>query len=213
MGLQDALRKLRHPEGSQRPGAWARVNVLVEEDGAVAVTVSQEKWDRLKAICGYWLAELKAGRVDLDFKKLQSDRGFLVYVTQAFPGMKPDLKGFHLSLESWREGRNSEGWKARPVEMEAGEEVQSEAEDECSEMEAMKWNLVLQADAGLDSGERNRGPSSGVTQAVPRFCSDLEALIALSEGQAPAIRKVCSGKCRMMVYGLSMRLRLVLAQR
>ena len=89
MGLQDALRKLRHPEGSQRPGAWAGVNVLVEEDGAVAVTVSQEKWDRLKAICGYWLAELKAGKVDLDFKKLQSDRGFLVYVTQAFPGMKP----------------------------------------------------------------------------------------------------------------------------
>lgn len=208
MGLQDALRKLRHPEGSQRPGAWAGVNVLVEEDGAVAVTVSQEKWDRLKAICGYWLAEMKAGRVDLDFKKLQSDRGFLVYVTQAFPGMKPYLKGFHLSLESWREGRNSEGWKARPVgmeagavEMEAGAEVQSEAEDGFSEMDAMKMNLVLQADAELDAGERNRGPSGGVTRAVPRFRSDLEALIALSAGRAPAIRKVRSGKCRMMVYG------------
>ena len=201
MGLQDALRKLRHPDGSKRPGAWAGVNVLIEEDGAVAVTVSQEKWDRLKAICDYWLAELKAGRVDLDFKKLQSDRGFLVYVTQAFPGMKPYLKGFHLSLESWREGRNSEGWKASPGEMKVDEDVESEAEEEYSDMEAVKWNLVVEADVGLGAGERNRGPSSGVTRAVPRFRSDLEALLALAEDQTPAIRRVRSGRCRMMVYG------------
>jgi hypothetical protein len=29
----------------------------------------------------------------------------LVYVAQAYPGMKPYLKGFNLSLEIWREWR------------------------------------------------------------------------------------------------------------
>ena len=135
LGLQDALRKLRYPEGSRRPGAWAGLNVLIEEDGAVAVTVSQEKWDRLKAICGHWLAELDAGVVNLDFKQLRSDRGFLVYVTQAYPGMKPYLKGFHLSLESWRAGKNSEGWKLRPGEAEAV------FEDVRSEMDAVKLDF------------------------------------------------------------------------
>ena len=40
LGLQDALRKVRYPEGSKRPGAWAGVNVLIKEDGSVAVMTS-----------------------------------------------------------------------------------------------------------------------------------------------------------------------------
>jgi hypothetical protein len=109
LGLQDALRKFRYPKGSKQPGAWAGVNVEVGKDGSVVVMTSQEKWDRLKAVCSYWLGELRAGRTQLDFKKLQSDRGFLVYVTQAYPGMKPYLKGFHLSLKTWRGGWDAKG--------------------------------------------------------------------------------------------------------
>ena len=40
--------------------------------------ISQEKWDWLKAICKYWLEVLKRGETALDYKKLLSDRGFLV---------------------------------------------------------------------------------------------------------------------------------------
>jgi hypothetical protein len=32
-------------------------------------------------------------------------------MTQAYPAMKPYLKGFHSSLEMWRGGQDSEGWK------------------------------------------------------------------------------------------------------
>ena len=194
VGLQDALRKLRHPEGSKRPGAWAGVNVVVEEDGSVAVTVTQEKWDRLKAICRHWLAELEAGRTDLDFKKLRSDRGFLVYVTQAYPGMKPYLKGFHLSLESWREGRDAEGWKLRSGGWDANF-------DEESEMAAVKGDLMTLSGSPDGAENRNMGPSSGLTKAVPRFKQDLKALLKLSEGLEPAVRRVRSGKSRMAVYG------------
>jgi hypothetical protein len=188
-GLQDALRKLRHPEGSKRPGAWAGVNVVVEEDGSVAV-----KWDRLKSICMHWLLELEAGRTDLDFKTLRLDRGFLVYVTQAYPGMKPYLKGFHLSLESWREGRDAEGWKLSSVRCDA--EI-----DESSEMDAVKLDLLLRSGSPEEAGERNRGPLSGLTKAVPRFLDDLKALLTLAEGLEPAVRRVRSGECRMAVYG------------
>ena len=113
VGLQDALRKARCVDGSRQPGAWAGVNVVIEDDGSVAVTASQEKWDRMKAICNYWLGVLDEGVVDLDHKKLSSDRGFMVYAVQAFPCMKPYLKGFHLSLEMWRGGRDAEGWKMK----------------------------------------------------------------------------------------------------
>ena len=43
-----------------------------------------------------------------------SDRGFLVYVTRTYPAMVPYLKGFHLTIEMWRGGRDPEGWKLRP---------------------------------------------------------------------------------------------------
>ena len=37
----------------------------------------------------------------------------MVYITQAYPGLKPYLKGFHLSLETWRGGRNQDGWRIK----------------------------------------------------------------------------------------------------
>jgi len=49
--------------------------------------------------------------IDLDFKQLRLDWGFMVNVAQASPGMKPYLKGYHLSLEMWRGRGDSEGWK------------------------------------------------------------------------------------------------------
>ena len=62
---------------------------------------SQEKWDRMKECCRYWHAIAATEEtVLLDYKKLRSDRGFMVYVTQVYPSLKPYLKGFHLSLET-----------------------------------------------------------------------------------------------------------------
>ena len=72
----------------------------------------------------------------MDFKKLQSDRGFLVYLTQAYPGMKPYLKGFHLSLEMWRGGRDSKGWKTKLGKI---GETETRPSREWGEMEAISW--------------------------------------------------------------------------
>ncbi len=104
MGIQDALCKLRCSEGTRTPGAWAGTSVCIDNDLGVVVLTSQEKWDRLKSICKFWLDLLNQGVSQLEHDWLQSDQGFMVYVVQAYPWMKPYLKGFHLSLEMWRDG-------------------------------------------------------------------------------------------------------------
>jgi PHD/YefM family antitoxin component YafN of YafNO toxin-antitoxin module len=53
LGIQDAPRKHRAP--SKIPVTWAGSNVIITADGvAVAVTVSQEKWDKMKLMVNKW---------------------------------------------------------------------------------------------------------------------------------------------------------------
>ena len=49
LGLQDALQKVRHNDGTTTPGAWAGVNVCVEKNKGVVVMSSQDKWDQMKS--------------------------------------------------------------------------------------------------------------------------------------------------------------------
>ena len=48
---------------------------------------------------------------ELFHKSLERKRGFLIYVTRTYPSMVPYLKGIHLTLVGWRQGRDDEGWK------------------------------------------------------------------------------------------------------
>jgi hypothetical protein len=47
----------------------------------------------------------------LDRKRLESIRGFLLYLTRTYPNMTPHLKGLHLSIDGWRPDRDEAGWK------------------------------------------------------------------------------------------------------
>ena len=193
LGVQDALRKWRSAGGTQKPGAWAGVVVHVDPDRGVMVLTSQEKWDKLKRICRYWYDLLQAGETDLDYKRLQSDRGFMVYVAQAYPAMKPYLKGFHLSLETWRGGRDEEGWKIRMTSKTA-ESDDLPSRDEI-EMEADEGDLAA------SESDPKAGPESGITMAVPRFQTDLEALLLLTESDTPRIRVVRNTRIYTALYG------------
>ncbi len=51
LGVQDPLRKIQSSGGTCPLGAWARASVFNEENVGLVVLTSQEKWDRLKAIC------------------------------------------------------------------------------------------------------------------------------------------------------------------
>ena len=129
LGLQDAARKRREP--SQEPGAWSGATVVLL-GGNVFQSVTAERWvktqqhiRRLAASIG--LVDAVSAKVlseeelieamtrtstsPIDHKKLESSRGFLVYVSNTYRAMIPYLKGIHLTVDSWRTDRDDEGWR------------------------------------------------------------------------------------------------------
>ena len=109
LGQQDASRKYRPP--SQKPGPWCGA-FMASHDDSLYVYVSEAKWQ--KAQCGVngLLEELSASLQHIvEFKPLEKLRGFLVYLSRTYPSTTPYLKGLHLTLDSWRPNRDSEGWK------------------------------------------------------------------------------------------------------
>jgi hypothetical protein len=212
LGLQDALQKIRSHDGTWRPGAWAGACVVVEEDVGVAVLTSQDKWDKMKDICCFWLSQLRDGIMALEFNRLQSDRGFMVYATQAYPSMKPHLKGFHLSLETWRGGQDAKGWRLRetphqdlmddPILEEmakAGVDIDGFQEEGAVEsMEDIKlWHLIR---SSTGSSSSSKGPILGLTAAVRRFRQDLEALLQLTQSEKPILQRLRSANCLMAAF-------------
>ena len=47
----------------------------------------------------------------LNLKDLEHKVGFLVHLAMAYPLMFPFLRGFCLTMNSWRKGRDKDGWK------------------------------------------------------------------------------------------------------
>ena len=79
-------------------------------NGQVNLLISQNKWNKAKAIIRRIINELEV-RTVLNHKQLERDRGFLIYLSRTYRSRIPYLKEAHLSLDSWREGRNADDWK------------------------------------------------------------------------------------------------------
>ena len=91
----------------------------------------------------------------IEFDTTERFVGFLVYVSQTYTSFVPYLKGIYLTLNSWRPGRNSDGWPLTEYEKD-GEGVRV---DELT-------------------------PPALVTM-VPRFKSDMKALLSLTQFKEP----------------------------
>jgi hypothetical protein len=107
LGIQVATRKTRPP--SHQPGPWAGAMVILEDDG-VGVKATTDKWLKTKELLRHTNELLGLGQ-PIDRKLLESYRGSLVYLQRTYPAMTPYVKGFHLTIDGWRQDRNSEGWK------------------------------------------------------------------------------------------------------
>jgi hypothetical protein len=124
----------------------------------------------------------------------------MVYVTQAYQGMKPYLKGFHLSLETWRGGRDSEGWKLpQHGDLESKDEGLLVTQDTTTSLDDLKVDLFTRSMTSRDG--HNDSPASGVTQAAPRFLQDLKAILHLAAGDTPRSRCVRSTNTLTAYYG------------
>jgi len=158
LGTQDAARKRR--KAAQKPGAWSGACVETETNG-VYKTIAEERWNKTKAHVQQledW-CELD----DLPRKELERIRGHLVYVSLTYTIFAPYLKGVHLTLESWREDRDNEGWKMTSVP-----------------------DSVLMEKLGVGELDVDMNPPPRV-KAVPRLKTDIRALKAFT-GPAKPVR-------------------------
>jgi hypothetical protein len=210
LGMQDAGRKARMC--SQEPGAWAGSIVHVVSELGVCVLTSEEKWLKLKTILKKWSDRMIKRRgkknIKLSHKELLSDRGFLVYVTRTYPAMVPYLKGFHLTIEMWRGGRDSEGWKLRkafggPVDSGDLDDSRSDAGDSTSLTEEEDEDMAgVNHQIGVKRGNEGvHAPADGLTPPVPRLRDDVNALMSLTAFDLPPLRVVRPSQVVQVFYG------------
>ena len=217
LGIQDAARKVR--PCSQTPGAWAGAIVHISNHIGVCALTSEEKWAKLKEILDKWWWRLSKGELELVHKELLSDRGFLVYVTRTYPAMVPYLKGFHLTIESWRGGRDEEGWKVKEDEASVAS-VESVTEMDvtragdhgvnlsraaryvpCEDEDAAAMEYQWRRRVHLEGLQGLHAPPSGTTRAVPRLKSDVAALRKLASEAKPPLRVVRPSMAVEVFYG------------
>ena len=110
LGIQDATRKRR--KITQRPGEWTGSIVVAVSNVGLFASVSQKKWDKVKAILKKWKNRFEHNNCPkLSLKELERDVGFLVHLSMAYPLIKPVLRRFYLTMNAWREDRDGAGWK------------------------------------------------------------------------------------------------------
>jgi len=180
LGVQDASRKRTTP--THTPGPWAGT-VTHTDGGEVIGMVSQEKWDRTKALVQE-LSDL-VSKPPLPLHRLLQIRGFLIYVVRTYKWLNPYIKGLHLTIDSWRPGRAANGFKLKGKELEQAMAL---------------WNSSRELDFGLcgrRSEEDDHIMSEGgdpkqpvdappeVVQPVDCFCRDLTCLLDLTSPAAP----------------------------
>ncbi len=155
----------------------------------------------------------------LSHKELLSDRGFLVFVTRTYPAMIPYLKGFHLTIEMWRGGRDSEGWKLLP-----GDDLSINLRGSLSSIDVtgagghgldLSMAATYSANHSEDkdvAGANHRvrlkmgdsrvyAPDDGFAVPVTRFKDDITALRQLTDFDLPPLRVVRPTQVVQVFYG------------
>jgi hypothetical protein len=109
LGIQDAARKRRPP--TTTPGAWAGAVFRTSSD-SVSVSIAQDKWDKAKSLIDDIQKQIHtSNNQSVNYKSLEITRGFLCHVSMTFEFITHHLKGFHLTLASYHDKRDSDGWR------------------------------------------------------------------------------------------------------
>jgi hypothetical protein len=156
LGIQDAPRK-RH-DSSQSSGAWTGSVVKTGAKGTFVLT-SQEKWDKARSLVKEILTMLEQNPNALNRKRLEQIRGCLQYVTQTYTSLTSYLIGLHMTIDSWRSGRDAEGWR----------------------MPLVSWRNLDKAEEEDWGGAEDTTPTEApnCVKAVPRLSHDMSVLLRL----------------------------------
>lgn len=66
-----------------------------------------------------WIAAESNRGDGMDRKELERKRGFLIHIARTYPDLVLYLKGIYHTLDSWRGGRDEDGWKLVEQEIRA----------------------------------------------------------------------------------------------
>jgi hypothetical protein len=208
LGQQDATRKYRPPH--TQPGPWSGSFVSVK-DNCVWVYVSQDKWDKAKNFV-MELSELLKSSSEINHKFLERGKGFLVYFCRTYTSFVPFLKGFHLTCDSWREGRDSDGWKLRKT-LDSPKVLEYDDSDKIYLDEG--FDLLGQDDGNTDEplppismvesllipkSSNKTDPPINVT-AVPRLGDDVGVLLSFLQQEVAPWRFVRGHRIGVVQYG------------
>jgi hypothetical protein len=219
LGIQDAYRKRTEPLRIQ--GTWVGGVTLTtspdpdwEEEGRpfqVAITVTQLKWDKTKALVSELWRMILEDSEAMDRERLEQVRGFLVYVARTYRWMNPYLKGLHLTIDGWRPDRDEEGYRIprgnrAGVEEEEGLEIDDagfrlneaavrRAEKDLEEGREVDWNVFRVKREELDL---LKAPAE--VRAVPRLRGDVDTLQEFLAGDTPAVQKCRVSSVAVALY-------------
>jgi len=194
LGMQDAPRKRR--PGALRPGAWAGAICFTILGWGLYVSCSQEKWDKGKGIVESLYEQVVLNHVEwLDRKSLEKDVGFLVHLSRTFPAFFAYFKGIYHTMESWRCGRDSDGWKFSKT---AWWNLMAGAVDDDEDgLEDLPFDEARRIYTRRNQAEEK--PTE--VKVVDRLANDLTALKVLFDHAAPPRRLVRGKAIKEVQYG------------
>lgn len=179
LGEQDAARKRGHP--SQNPRPWAGAKCYAKPGVGTFVMTTQKKWDKAKGLVNDLVNQVIVDKLAVNHKSLERSCGFLCHLSRTYPAMFPYLKGFYNTLNSWRLGRDKDGWKMGKLawwELMSGDKSEL---DDPTMFNQRKRKFI----------ELNQKPTNPETiKAVPRMSFDLKALTELLSLDTPSDRLV-----------------------
>jgi hypothetical protein len=226
LGIQDAPRKRRAP--SQTPGAWAGA-VFATKDGKVTKSISQEKWDKARAMIQELIDEADGDPShEFGYKRLEQIRGFLCHLAMTYDNITPFLKGLHLTLASFLPQRDSEGWKMSDRQWlkkldekltegkiskdEADEAVEQERLAQVPETEWLTYVVNQlhedaiseeEAQSALEHNRKTGDPPPVKIKGVPRLLRDLAAIAAMLSSSTPPLVNVRCAIVFAIIYGFA----------
>lgn len=192
LGIQDAARKRRDP--GEETGAWTG-SIVWTTNHEVSVMTSQEKWDKTRNHLS-WIKDCMQDPRGIENKQLQSCRGFLVYVARTYPVLVPYLKGIHATIDSWRPGRDVDGWRYKRNRSKRGKGRKKKGK-----IEHVPWDPEQQEVYAKFGINDNNQSQPEFVMPVPRLSKDIEALVSLCSSPTPPKRKIRMQNHARVVYG------------
>ena len=167
----------------------------------VGKTVQKEKWIKAQTIVRKWKERLstQGEAPELNHKELEKDVGFMCHLSMTFDNFRPFLKGWYLTLNSWRPNRDERGWKLKDKDWR-----RLVASEEWRQLVDADWdNDDAHSDKFEDWYRQANHKAPKVVRPVPRLFTDMEALHRLLVCKDPPVLNVRVRNISFVVYGFA----------